>query len=205
MFFRSRNAARRHDKGRSRPRAMQVTRRAGLTAAEAAARLAADGPNALPAGSGRNWLRLARDNAREPMFLLLVGGGILYLILGELHEGLFLFAMVGVTVGLTLYQEHKTERALEALRRLGTPRALVIRDGVTGHIDSAEVVCGDLLVVAEGDRIVADATLFEGNEVEADESLLTGESQPVRKIPANAADPSAAVPGGDDLPFLYAG
>jgi Ca2+-transporting ATPase len=178
---------------------------AGLSQAEAAARLAADGPNALPAGRRRTLPRLVLATIREPMFLLLIGGGLLYLLLGELREGLFLFAMVLVTIGLTLYQQGKTERALDALRELGSPRARVIRDGVTGPIDSRDVVRGDLLVVAEGDRIAADAVLVSGNDVQADESLLTGESLAVRKLPAAAGEPAAAAPGGDDLPFLYSG
>ena len=181
-----------------------ATRPVGLSQAEAAARLAADGPNALPAGRRRTLRHMALAMAREPMFLLLIGGGLLYLLLGDLREGLVLFAMVLVTIGLTLHQEGKTERALHALRELGAPRARVIRDGATGPVASREVVRGDLLVVAEGDRIAADAVLISGNEVRVDESLLTGESLAVRKLPADG-EPAAAAPGGDDLPFLYSG
>jgi Ca2+-transporting ATPase len=183
---------------------MTVTGPGGLSNEEAAARLAADGPNTLPAGARRTLLRLVLATLREPMFLLLIGGGLLYLLLGELREGTFLFAMVLLTLGLTLHQEDKTERALHALRDLGSPRARVIRDGETVPVDSRSVVRGDLLVVAEGDRIAADAVLISGNEVQVDESLLTGESLPVRKLPADG-DPPAAPPGGDDLPFLYSG
>jgi Ca2+-transporting ATPase len=183
---------------------MAVTGPSGLSKAEAAARLAADGPNALPAGPRRTMLHMVLAMVREPMFLLLIVGGLLYLLLGDLREGLFLFAMVLVTIGLTLHQEGKTERALHALRDLGRARARVIRDGETGPVDSRTVVRGDLLVVAEGDRIAADAVLVSGSEVQADESLLTGESLPVRKLPADG-EPAAAPPGGDDLPFLYSG
>jgi Ca2+-transporting ATPase len=183
---------------------MTATGPGGLSKEEAAARLAADGPNTLPAGPRRALLGLVLAALREPMFLLLIGGGLLYLLLGDLREGSFLFAMVLVTLGLTLHQENKTERALHALRELGSPRARVIRDGETIAVDSHGVVRGDLLVVAEGDRIAADAVLISGNEVQVDESLLTGESLPVRKLPADG-DPPAAAPGGDDLPFLYSG
>lgn len=178
---------------------------AGLSQAEAAARLAADGPNALPARRRRTLRHLAMALAREPMFLLLIGGGLLYLLLGDLREGLVLFAMVLVTIGMTLYQEGKTARALDALRDLGATRARVIRDGATGPVDSRAVVRGDLLVVAEGERIAADALLVRGNDVRVDESLLTGESLAVRKVPAGGAVPPAAAAGGDDSPFLFSG
>nr|WP_307735355.1 HAD-IC family P-type ATPase [Massilia soli] len=138
------------------------------------------------------------------MFLLLVTAGGLYLLLGDLLEGIFLFAMVFVTIGMTLYQEGKTERALDALRELGSPRALVMRDGAPLHVDSRTVVPGDILVVSEGDRVAADGILLEGTEVEADESLLTGESLPVRKLPGTR--PKAMPrPGGDDTAALYSG
>ncbi|MDQ1813007.1 cation-translocating P-type ATPase [Massilia sp. CCM 9210] len=148
----------------------------GLSEAEAARRLAADGPNALPAASRPGLLKLAWDSAREPMFLLLLGAAALYLTLGELHEGLFLLATVALTVGLSLYQQGKTERALDALRELGSPRALVVRDGHSRHLDSRALVRGDLIVVAEGDRVPADARLLAGHALRVDESLLTGES-----------------------------
>ncbi|MGZ8321160.1 MAG: cation-translocating P-type ATPase, partial [Telluria sp.] len=178
--------------------------RSGLTQAEAARRLALHGPNAIPGKGRRTWRHIALDAAREPMFLLLVGGGVLYLILGDLLEGAFLFAMVIITIGMQMAQEGKTERALDALRDLGTPRALVLRDGVPVHVDSRSVVAGDVLVLAEGDRVPADGALLEGAEVEADESLLTGESQPVGKQPGEIPDPPLR-PGGDGTPMLYSG
>ncbi|MDQ1923987.1 cation-translocating P-type ATPase [Massilia pseudoviolaceinigra] len=109
------------------------------------------------------------------MFLLLLGAAALYLVLGELHEGLFLLATAALTVGLSLYQQDKTERALDALRELGSPRALVVRDGHSRHLDSRALVRGDLIIVAEGDRVPADARLLGGHALRVDESLLTGE------------------------------
>ncbi|MDB5855852.1 MAG: ATPase, type [Herminiimonas sp.] len=158
----------------------------GLGAQEAQRRLAEDGRNELPSGPGRNGWRILRDAAREPMFLLLFGAGLLYLALGEALEGIFLFAMVLVSFGLTLYQEGKTEHALEALRDMSNPRSCVIRDGVRQLIDSRDIVRGDIVVLAEGDRVPADAILISGNDLQVDESALTGESVPVRKTPAGA-------------------
>ena len=141
---------------------------------------------------------------REPMFLLLIMSGAIYLLLGDLEEAVALLAAVFLVIGITLYQEHKTERALEALRDLSSPRALVIRGGVARRIAGREVVRGDLVVVREGDRVPADGCVVSCSNLFVDESLLTGESIAVRKVPGTtgmAADP----PGGDDRPFVYSG
>ena len=180
----------------------------GLSAAEAARRLRADGPNALPSGQRRSWRAIVLETAREPMFLLLIAAGTLYLVLGDLQEGLVLFGFVLVTLGLTLYQEGKTERAIEALRELTSPRALVIRDGTPQRIAGREVVRGDLLLLAEGDRVPADGVLEDASTLEVDESLLTGEAVPVAKLAAGndtTDDSTPAPPGGGDTPFVYSG
>ena len=172
---------------------------------QAAGRLAEDGPNTLPGGKRRSLLSIAGDTVREPMFLLLLAAGTIYLVFGDLQEGLTLFGFVVVTVGLTLYQEGKTERAIEALRDLTSPRALVIRDGQPQRIAGCEVVRGDLLKLAQGDRVPADALLVSADGLRADESLLTGESVPVGKREAqavelapgpNATEATTARPGG---------
>jgi len=186
----------------------------GLSVAQAAQRLAEDGPNALPGGQRRSLLSIAVETVREPMFLLLLAAGTLYLAFGDLQEGLTLFGFVVVTVALTLYQEGKTERAVEALRDLTSPRALVIREGQPQRIAGRDVVRGDLLKLSEGDRVPADALLVSADGVRADESLLTGEAVPVGKrvalpdelaAPAKPADTARVAPGGDDLPTVYAG
>jgi len=153
----------------------------GLSAAEARARLAAEGPNALPAAGRRHTLAIALEVMREPMFLLLLAGCGIYLLLGDLREALVLAASVIVVMAITVVQERRTERALEALRDLSSPRAHVIRDGAEQRIAGAEVVRGDLLILSEGDRVPADAQLAAANELMVDESLLTGESVPVEK------------------------
>jgi Ca2+-transporting ATPase len=89
------------------------------------------------------------------MFLLLVAGELVYLLLGDLQEALMLMGFVLVVMGITFYQERKTERTLEALRDLSSPRALVIREGRERRIAGREVVPGDLIVLAEGDRVPA--------------------------------------------------
>ncbi len=158
--------------------------RRGLTAREAAQRLRAEGPNALPELERRTALRIAGEVVREPMFALLLGAGVLYLFIGSRGEALVLFAFACFSVAIAIVQEGRSERVLEALRDLTSPRALVIRDGEQVRIPGREVVRGDLLVLAEGDRMPADAMLISGDDVLADESLLTGESVPVRKRPS---------------------
>jgi len=154
---------------------------AGLSGAEAVRRLAADGPNTLPGARRRGVLAIALEVVREPMFLLLVAGAAIYFLLGDLHEALVLLASVAVVMAITVAQERKSERALEALRDLSSPRALVVRDGAPVRVAGAEVARGDLMLLAEGDRVPADARLASVNDLMVDESLLTGESLPVEK------------------------
>jgi Ca2+-transporting ATPase len=177
----------------------------GLSTAQAAERLAREGPNSLPEGHRRTLVAIAWEAAHDPMFVLLLIGGLLYLLLGDLREGLLMFSLVLAALGITLYQEGKTEHALAALRELSSPRALVLRNGQPLPLDSRDVVRGDLCVLREGDRVPADGILVEGAGVEVDESLLTGESEAVRKAPSPHTDGEAPAPGGHDLPYLYAG
>ncbi len=177
----------------------------GLTATEAAARLARDGFNELPAARPRNLLAIAAGVAREPMFLLLIACGAIYLLLGDRSEAAMLLGFVLVILCITFVQEHKTERALAALRDLSSPRALVFRDGEQRRIPGREVVRGDLLVLAEGDRVAADAALLSGTNLATDESLLTGEPVPVAKFPAATFPERMGSPGGAESPFVFSG
>ncbi len=178
--------------------------RQGLSHAQAAQRLTDEGPNQLPGHSTRTWHHIARETLGEPMFLLLLAASVLYLALGELQEGLILVGLVLVILGLTLYQEGKTERAVQALRDLSSPRARVIREGQAQTIAGLALVRGDILLLAEGDRIAADATLLSASELLVDESLLTGESEPVTKRAA-ASTQQALSPTDDAVHRLYSG
>ncbi|HSD56564.1 MAG TPA: cation-transporting P-type ATPase, partial [Methanotrichaceae archaeon] len=142
----------------------------GLFEAEAEERLKTEGYNELPSAKARSIFAIALEVVREPMFLLLVAGGLIYLLLGDFREALMLMGFVFVVMGITLYQERKTERALEALRDLSSPRALVIREGVEKRIAGREVVRGDLIVLSEGDRVPADAVLLSCTNFSVDES-----------------------------------
>jgi len=176
----------------------------GLSEAEVALRLQQHGYNELPSSKARSIFATAWDVVREPMFLLLLACGTIYLILGDVQEALMLLGFVFVVLGITLYQERKTERALEALRDLSSPRALVIRGGERKRIAGRDVVPDDLIVLAEGDRVPADAVVLSCNGLSTDESLLTGESVPVRKVAWDGVREMTR-PGGEDLPFVFSG
>jgi P-type Ca2+ transporter type 2C len=176
----------------------------GLSELEAAARLVREGPNELPAARPRSIVAIALDVLREPMLLLLVIAAALYLVLGEPQEALLLGGSVILVIGISLYQTHRTERALDALRDLSSPRALVIRDGEQRRIPGRDVVPGDVLVLAEGDRVPADGVMLASMSLAVDESLLTGESVSVRKTTWDGRT-EIGRPGGDDQPFVYSG
>src|SRR5207248_419684 len=144
----------------------------GLTSTEAASRLAQHGANELPSTRPRRLWAIAWEVVREPMFLLLIAASVIYFVLGELREAMVLFASVFVMMGITFHQERKTERALEALRELSSPRTQVLRDGEWSSVPGRELVVGDVVRVREGDRVPADALLFTSSLLMADESLL---------------------------------
>ena len=176
----------------------------GLTEAEAQDRLRREGPNELPRSQKRRLLRQLVDVLKEPMILLLVATGVVYLVLGDQEEALLLLASIGLMIGIELHQERKTERSLEALRDLSSPRARVIRDGDARRIPGREVVRDDLVLISEGDRIPADGVILSTTNLSVDESLLTGESVPVRKS-VWSEGPESGVPGGDAIPFVFSG
>jgi Ca2+-transporting ATPase len=183
----------------------------GLTEAEAAARLEAEGPNEIASAKPRSFLRIVWEVVKEPMLLLLVAAGTVNIIISmqepaRIKEAALLFGFVIIVIGITVFQERKTERALDALRDLSSPRALVIRGGLQRRIAGREVVRGDLILLAEGDRVPADAVMLECLSLNVDEALLTGESVPVRK---GACAPDAprelGRPGGDGTPWVFSG
>ncbi len=196
----------------------------GLSEDEASKRLAAEGYNELPGVKKRGILDIALSVVVQPMLLLLVAAGSLYFLLGDLQEGAILLSFVIVIMVITIFEERRTERALDALRDLSSPRALVVRGGKEMRIAGREVVRGDIMIISEGDRVAADGIVLACSDLTVDESLLTGESVPVRKtclsenkeeeehIIGDHAGKEAieklmseesAKPGGEDHPFVY--
>lgn len=166
----------------------------GLSTQQAAALLARDGPNELPRPPRRTAWHILRELAREPMHQLLAAAVAIYFVLGDRAEASVLLAFLGVIVTITLVQERRTERVLEALRDMTSPRALVWRDGAPRRVAGVELVRGDLIELAEGDRVPADAQLISANDLAVDESLLSGESLPVAKAAAEAPPGDAPAP-----------
>ena len=176
----------------------------GLTANQAKEKLRTEGYNNLPSSKPKNFFFIALGVVKEPMFILLVACGTLYIVLGDMREGFMLLGFVFVIMGIEFFQEKKTEKALDALKDMASPRALVIRDGEETRIAGFEVVTDDIIVLQEGDRVPADATVLHSVNLLADESLLTGEPVPVRKNDWDGVE-KIIQPGGDDLPFVYSG
>jgi Ca2+-transporting ATPase len=177
----------------------------GLSHAQAHARLVADGPNELPAAQRRTVWRILVEVLKEPMLALLLVGAVLYLVLGDTTEALILGTFALFSVMVTLVQEVRTERVLETLRDLSSPRALVIRGGERHRIAGRDVVCGDLVVIEEGDRVPADGRLVVANGLLVDESLLTGESVPVQKLEGNELGLSAETGNAEEVACIWSG
>ena len=183
---------------------VDTTDQTGLTEEQAKLRLRLDGFNDLPSSDRRTLLRIVGEVLREPMFALLLGAGAVYLVLGDMTEAAMLLAFATISVSITVIQETRSERVLDALRDVASPRALVVRDGQRRRIPGREVVRGDAIVLLEGDRVPADAVVTEANGLLIDESLLTGESVAVHKVAAPGR-PALERPGGDTTPFVYSG
>lgn len=177
----------------------------GLTAEEAARRLAVEGPNELPAERPRGLLTQAWSVMREPMILLLLAAAAISFLLAEPIDALILLMSVLIVMAISLYQQRKTENALNALRQLSAPRALVVRDGTSVRIPGREVVRDDLVILAEGDRVPADGVVVDAAQLRVDESVLTGESVPVVKSAGADDDHQIGPPGGDGTPWVFAG
>lgn len=153
----------------------------GLSHEQARQKLAQDGPNQIALASHRSLWRRIIDLLKEPMLALLVAAVVIYMVLGDFNESLILGSLVLAVIGLTLYQEGKSQASVEALRHLSQHFSNVKREGVVVKIPSTDIVQGDYLLVAEGDRVAADGDLVQADHLQIDESLLTGESLPVDK------------------------
>jgi Ca2+-transporting ATPase len=153
----------------------------GLDADLARTRLHEEGPNELGLSQRRTLRDILLDVLREPMFLLLLGAGAIYFAMGDSHEALILLTFVFIIMGMTAFQERRTDNALAALRDMSSPRALVIRSGEAQRIAGRDVVREDVLLLAEGDRVPADGLLLDAHELATNESMLTGESESVMK------------------------
>ncbi len=175
-----------------------------MTEEEAEARRLAEGYNELPAQRKQSSFSIILEVLRQPMLALLLACGAIYFFIGEESDALMLLTFVVVVAGITCYQERKTKRALEALRRLSSPRAIVIRDGAERRVPGRDLVRDDIILLREGDRVPADAVVLAVKNLLVDESLLTGEAGAVRKSARDGKE-EITHPGGEDLPFVFSG
>lgn len=184
---------------------IDINNLSGLSDAEALQNLEKDGFNEVFGSTKVGLFEVFFKTVSEPMFLLLIVGAVLYFILGSKQEAILLLSFVVIIIGITFRQEYKSEKVLLSIRNLSSPRAFVIRDGVGKSIPGREVVVGDLIIIKEGDRIPADSIVLSSNNLFVDESILTGESLPVRKIPAVNLDNTMTKiqTGADDLSLVY--
>ena len=158
----------------------------GLTDAAVAAARAAHGPNVLPDAQGPGLLATLRDVVLEPMFLLLLAACAVYFALGRAEEAITLIAALLVVAGISVYQSVRSNQALSALRELTQPHAQVRRNGALATVPVEDLVVGDAVRVAEGNRLPADGTVSELNDFTVDEAILTGEAVPVAKAVGDA-------------------
>lgn len=169
----------------------------GLSDDEAAARLARDGPNRIQSGNGRGLARIAWGVVTQPMVLLLLATAVVYAVVGSAGDALVLLvSVVGVAL-ISVVQETRTERVLESLKELSSPRSRVVRSGRVLHVGSQELVQGDRLLIAAGDRLACDADVAQANGLLVDESTLTGESAPVPKFARQRVHAGSLVVQGD--------
>lgn len=176
----------------------------GLSSEEARRKLALDSYNELPQEKNRRFWQIAKDVLKEPMLALLLACGLVYLLLGDTQEALVLLFFVLVVIFITIYQENKTEKALAALRSFSSPKALVLRDGKYIKIPGREVMREDVVFLNEGDRIPADGVLLWTNNLNVNESLLTGESLPLIKN-IGQVEANLSAPGEMRDSFVYSG
>lgn len=153
----------------------------GLSSRQAQRLLEHHGENTVRTHKKTGALKVFAGQFRDALIMILLGATALSVLMGETGEALTIIAIVFLNAVLGFIQEYRTERTLEKLNELSAPTATVVRDGVKRRVDAREVVPGDLMLVAAGDRIPADADLLESNGLMCDESMLSGESDHVEK------------------------
>lgn len=185
-------------------RALKTSPTQGLQSGEAARRLKAVGPNLLEEQNRQSPAFIFINQFKDFMVLTLLAATTISVLLGEYADALTIMAIVFLQAALGFYQEHKAEKAMELLKKLAAPQALVLRDGKIQKISAELLVPGDVLVLEAGSIVTADARLIECHNLEIDEAPLTGESLPVAKTPASLADRPVSSPA-DKINMVFMG
>lgn len=139
------------------------------------------GKNILTGTKGKHWIEIMKGLIKEPMIFLLIIVCTIYFLSDQLTEGIIMLVAIFIVAGISFYQEFRSGKALEALKKLNQPFSNVIRNGINISIRSEEIVVNDILMIEEGQIIPADAEVIESNDLSVDESIITGESLPVDK------------------------
>jgi Ca2+-transporting ATPase len=175
----------------------------GLSAAEAASRLAKDGPNELPAEKPPSGLKRFLDQYRSYMQLILIGAAIVSFAIQEWSTGILLVAITLLNAAVGLRQEGKAESAMNALKSMMKEEARVRRDGVEAKIPAEQLVVGDVVLIAAGDQVPADGRIVEASSLQIDESALTGESVPASKDPATLSGDALSPGDQANMAFMH--
>lgn len=171
----------------------------GLTSAEASERLAQQGPNVIFTPSRVTFLGILVEELREPMILLLLAVGVLYSIFGEPGDAVTIFSVIVLLALAEVQNEYRAKRAVDRLADMASPKATVVRDGEIAHVDAIELVTGDVLVLAAGTKLAADARVFEALGLQVDDSPITGESFPAEKPAGSDVSAGTVVVGGSGM------
>jgi P-type Ca2+ transporter type 2C len=153
----------------------------GLSKEEAQSRLIKNGPNKLTGKKKKSIFILLFEQINDPMIYILLGAAVISAIVGEISDALIILLVIAINAVIGVFQESKAEKALEALKNMSTPKAVVKRDGEIFEIDSSEVVVGDIVIIDAGRYIPADLRLVEAANLKIEESAFTGESVPAEK------------------------
>ncbi len=182
--------------------ALGVDKATGLDNAEVLSRQNKYGKNVLPTDEGVNWFKLILAQFADIMVIILIVAAAISAILGEATDVIVILAIVALNAMLGIYQEYQAEQALAALSRLQVPRVRVRRAGQVREISAEELVPGDIVLIAEGDRIPADGRLIETINLEIEEAVLTGESVPVSKDTTAIASDKIALGDRSNMAFM---
>jgi len=174
---------------------------AGLSSAESASRLEKYGPNRLAAKKGKSLLVRVLEQFQDFLIYILLAAAVISILLGEVSDAIIILIVVVINAIVGVVQESKAEKALEALKKLSAPKAIVVRDGAPREIDSDQVVPGDLVSIDAGRVIPCDLRWIEAVNLKVEEASLTGESVPVEKDATAVVDADA--PLGDRITMGY--
>lgn len=182
---------------------LQVNPDTGLTTEEARARLTQYGPNKLEGKPKKSMVALFFAQLKDMLIYVLLGAAVVTVIVGEYMDAIIILAVVLLNAAIGVFQEHKAEKAIEALQQITTPRSLVRRDGEVKEIDSVDIVPGDIVILDAGRYIPADLRLLESANLQIEESALTGESVPSDKdADARLEDPKTPIGDMSNMAFM---